>query len=59
MDEYFDIQAQNPTDGRVPELYRQNVLQDSARLFKDSEGSVEVLSWPKGATGKLSPTLFV
>lgn len=59
MDEYFDIQAQNPLGGEVTELYRQHVLQDSARVFKESEGSVEVFSWLKDATGKPRPAWSV
>lgn len=52
MDEYFDLQPQSPVCGKVPELYRQHVLQDSARIFKESQGSVEIISWPKDANGK-------
>jgi len=53
MDEYFDVLPQSPICGRVPELYRQHVLQDSTRIFKDSQGSVEIFSRPKNSNGKL------
>ncbi|KAL8673354.1 MAG: hypothetical protein Q9168_002233 [Polycauliona sp. 1 TL-2023] len=55
MDEYFNAQGQSPACGKVPELYRQHVLQDSTRLFKDNQGSIELLSWPKDAGGKCCP----
>lgn len=53
MDEYFDSQPQSSVCGKVPELYRLHVLQDSARIFKKSQGSVEIISWPKDANEKL------
>lgn len=60
MDEYFNVQPDNPAHStKVPEFYLQRLLQDSARVFKDSQGSVELLSWPKNAKGSLSIPLFM
>lgn len=59
MDEYFNVQPENPAHSKVPEFYRQRLLQDSTRVFKDSQGSVELLSWPKNAKGSLYIPLFM
>ena len=57
MDEYFVNQTQRQTCVAVPEIYRQRILQDSARIFKQDQGSVEVISWPKDGKGK-APSKF-
>lgn len=57
MDEYFDSQPQSLFCGNIAELYRQRVLQDSTRVFKDSQGSIELVSWPKRAQGTLRTVL--
>ena len=45
MDEYLNMKRQSPVYGDVPDLYRQRILQDSARVFKDDQGS---LTWYHG-----------
>ncbi|KAK0514063.1 hypothetical protein JMJ35_003785 [Cladonia borealis] len=57
MDEYLKIKPQSPVYGDVPGLYRQQILQDSARVFKDDQGSVDLISWSKNAKGGLHPIL--
>ena len=51
MDNYFHIHSENQVHCNSPEFYHQRLLQDSPRLFKDVEGEVELLSWPKDAQG--------
>ena len=59
MDAYFDAQPQSPISGRAPELYRQHVLRDSTRVFKNNEGSVELFSWLNTAKGTLRNFLSI
>lgn len=55
MDEYFNVKPQGSIYSDISDLHRQRILQDSARVYKDGQGSLDLISWPKNAKGGLHP----